>query len=591
MQRKFVQRAVGRAFPIVRRQGGGLPFRLAALIGALSMSAAPALAQQVAPSRLAPQTLRPQAAPSVDIASPGGESLAAPANAGRLTVEIGKVVVEGGFPELAGAAAALAAGVEGKRVSVAQIYAVANAIEQAYAAAGFVLARVIVPPQKLSRNGALRLIIVDGFVEDIDVKGVPERQRAIVAARMASLIGRRHVQLAEIERRLLLASDVPGIALKSTLARGARSGGTLLVVEATQRYVSGSVGVDNRLPSSLGTWEVNSALAVNSPFGFGEQFYGSATTSYQIDRVFDGDGPLRVLGGGVVLPIGLDGLTLNPEYTNSIARTPMSAGAPATLGEFERFALRANYPVIRTRAQTLNLQVAYEWDEEHLTPIGFPTDLYKDRYQVLRFQGVYNAVLPSGAAAQATGAFSQGLTGRDADVGAATGVPLSRAGAAPTFGKLNLDLRFQQPLPYALQLGVIGRAQTSFGAPLFTAEQFSLDGIDALSAFPAGAFSVDQGATLRAEASRPMTIDFDGVTTSIAPYLFASGGRGMLAMPTAVEQKNISAASVGLGLRTGADFIGAPYGSTFGMEFGRELSDVTAEEQGYRFNLAFAAHF
>src|SRR5208337_1944924 len=102
----------------------------------------------------------------------------------------------------------------------------------------------------------------------------------------------------EIERRLILASDIPGLALRSTIARGAAPGGTLLVLEATQSPAVGTLGFDNRLPSSLGTWELNGALAVNSPFGYGEQIYGAASTGYDLGKVFNATTPMQLLGAG-----------------------------------------------------------------------------------------------------------------------------------------------------------------------------------------------------------------------------------------------------------------------------------------------------
>jgi hemolysin activation/secretion protein len=231
------------------------------------LSVASAAAQTPAPSRLAPQSLRPEAPAAANVVLPGEQGLVAPANAERLSVEIGKVVVEGGFPELKEAAAALAAPLEGRKVSLAQIYALANAIEQAYASAGFVLARVVVPPQKLQRRGPLRLVVVDGFIEAIDAKGLPERERAAILVRASALIGQRHLRLSEIERRLLLAADLPGASLKSTLTRGASAGGAILVLEGTQRLVVGSLGYDNRLPAAPGNRGVQMMMSKTAEQG------------------------------------------------------------------------------------------------------------------------------------------------------------------------------------------------------------------------------------------------------------------------------------------------------------------------------------
>src|ERR1700680_287139 len=196
---------------------------------------------QVAPSQVTPQTLRPAAPPVPnDLPVPARVPLQAPPGSENLGFIVGRVAIKGGFPEFDIETNALIHTVKGHRVTVAQIYEFANALEQIYARAGYVLVRVTVPPQKLNDGGAVRIVIVDGFVEKVQV----ERVRELVAARMSSLVGRRHVKLGEIERRLSIAGDVPGLRLKSTLARGEELGGTLLVLEGTHRLVSATAKPD-----------------------------------------------------------------------------------------------------------------------------------------------------------------------------------------------------------------------------------------------------------------------------------------------------------------------------------------------------------
>jgi hemolysin activation/secretion protein len=275
-----------------------------------------AFSQRVAPSQVTPQTLRPLT-PSEPVGLPpaGGTPLQAPAGAKDLSFLVGHVVIEGAFPELDSEMRPLVTAIEGHRVTVAQIYEFANALEQAYARAGYILVRVTVPPQKLNDRGDVRIVVVDGFIEKVQTDNVPDRVRALVASRMAALVGRRHIKLDEIERRLLTAGDVPGLKLKSTLARGETPGGALLVLEGTQQLVTATATVDNHLPASLGTWSYGGTAALNSPFGFGEQFYASAQTAGNLARTFDPDSPLWVLGAGAIVPLGLDGWIVNPDYT------------------------------------------------------------------------------------------------------------------------------------------------------------------------------------------------------------------------------------------------------------------------------------
>ena len=455
--------------------GGALAF-------ALLTATSSASGQVVAPSRVTPTTLAPPSGPSGAIVVTSPEGLTAPANASKLFLTIGNVTVEGGFPELAADTAAITAKIQGRRISVAEIFAAANAIEQAYAARGYVLVRVAVPPQQLKNGGSLRLVVIDGFIEGVDLKGIPEKQRALVQARLASLIGKRHVTLAEIERRLLLASDIPGLSLSSTITRGTAPGGTLLVLEGTWNAVVATLGV--RQP------------AADLARRLGAQRGAGAEQSAWLRRA---DLRRRVLRLGPRQGLQRDDADAAARRRNCGADRRRrvedqsgihqlgDAARPDAVGAGGRRLLSALRPARElsgdlSRAQTLTFQVTYEWAQEHLSPIGFDTDLYDDQYNVARLQLEDHLRLPYGLLA-GTLVFSQGLGGRGDTQAALTGVPLSQQGAFPTFSKLGLDATWTQPLPYDLQGALIGQAQTSFGHPLFVAEQFSLDGSQAASAY------------------------------------------------------------------------------------------------------------
>jgi hemolysin activation/secretion protein len=562
-------------------------FALAAHLG----SAGFALGQVVAPSQVTPRDLRPPAAGPSNATIPVGQGPAAPANAANLQITIGNVSVEGGFPELQDETNALVAPIKGKRVSLSAVYAVADAIERAYALHAYVLVRVAVPPQKLTNGGTLRLVVIDGFVETVDVSGVPERERAVVSARTASLIGLRHVNLNEIERRLLLASDVPGQSLTSTLERGATPGGTKLVLETKQSYVTGSIGIDNDLPQSLRNFEWTGSLALNSLLGLGEQAYISGTAGYNLDQLFNAQSPIQVFGGGVLLPIGVDGFKINPEYTNSVTRPIPPAGTPQTTGYYQRFDLRASYPLLLTRAQAITVQGTYEWAEESLVANGFASDLYLDRYSAARLQLEDRLRLPWDAQADVTGVFSQGLGGRDAADAASSGVPLSQQGSSPTFSKLTLNANYSQPLPYDFQFALLGQGQASFGKPLFLAEQMALDGPQAASGYPVGTFTVDSGVTLRGEIGHSFAFATTDFQATLSPYVFGAAGAGWIYQPTAVQQGEISVGSFGLGIRTGAGPLGSDLGGTLSLEVARAVSNSMTQGQGYRCNVAFAVRF
>jgi hemolysin activation/secretion protein len=568
--------------------------RCAFALGVIALIADPFSAlSQVAPSQVTPQTLRP-AMPSAPDSLPqsGGSRLRAPAGAESLSFIVGRVVLEGGFPELDNEIRPLINTIERHRVTVAQVYEFANALEQIYARAGYVLVRITVPPQKLTDRRALRIVVVDGFIEKVQVDNVPDRVRTLVTDRMASLVGRRHIKLEEIERRLLIVGDVPGLRLKSTLARGTSLGGALLVLEGTHHLVSASASVDNHLPASLGTWSYGANVALNSAFGFGEQFYASAQSGGDLNRAFDSTSPLRVLGVGAVLPLGLDGWILNPEYTNSRSQPKPVTGGLISIGQFERLALRTSYPVIRTRTTTFSLNGAFEYISQTAALPLFQTDLNRDRYSVLRTGAAYESGLPWwNAVLQTSAAFSYGAGGRGAVAAVESGIPLSRQGASPVFAKTIVDARIIQPLPEEFRADLIGRAQSSFGKPLLVSEQFSLDGPQAISAYPSGTLNVDEGGTLRGELSRPFTVPSSGAPLMVSPYGFGVFGVGRLNDPTIVERAVVRGSAVGAGLRSGIDMPGGYQGVTLGVEVARQFSNLPNLTHAWRANVNMSIRF
>jgi hemolysin activation/secretion protein len=566
-----------------------LPLAIAAVV-ALPLAAR---SQVVAPSQVTPETLRP-AAPSAP-APPqisGAEPLQAPAGAEKLSFIVGRVTIKGAFPEFDSETRAFIHAVQGQRVTVARIYELANAMEQSYARAGYVLARVTVPEQKLNDHGPLRIVVVDGFVEKVQVDNVPEGVRALVAARMASLIGRRHIKLTEIERRLLISGDVPGLRLKSTLERGKTAGGVRLVLEGTYQVVTATATIDDRMPASLGTWTYGTTVAINSAFGFGEQLYGSAQVGGDLGEAFDAASSLRVLGAGAVLPLGFDGWTVNPEYTYSRTLPEPPSGGLVNLGTFDRFALRTTYPVIRTRTQTFSLNGAFEYIDQTVFLPALDSELNHDRYSVLRGGPALDTALPwLGESLQAAVVFSHGLGGRNAEDAAASGIPLSRPGSGPYFSKATLDGRLVQPLTEDFRFDLIGHAQTSFGRPLMLPEEFFLDGPTAISSYPTGSLPVDEGATLRAELSRLFSVPEMKIPVVLSPYLFGAYGAGRLDDPTPLEVAMVHAAAFGAGVRSNVDFPGGYQGFSVAIETARQYSNLPTLPQAWRENVVVNMRF
>ncbi len=535
-------------------------------------------------SQITPPSFRPaQPGTGGSLLFTGKPGLDAPAGADRLQIRLSGVSIEGGRGELAAEQERLRARLVRGRIPASELFAAARDLEVAYARAGYVLTRVLLPAQNPRDGGRLRIVIVSGYVERIDAGAVPERVRARVEQVLAPLIGKRELRLAEIERRLMIAGDTPGVALRSALSPGKQLGATVLVVRAEYRPVSGSVGFDNTLSSSLGRTTATAGLDVSSVFGFGEALYlraaghpgGSDATGF--GGLFDSYPRMRTLSGGAVIPLGVDGLTLNLEATESRTTPKPPLGLPQTASVFDRYSVRLRYPWLRSRALTFASELIFDAEEERVDVLfsGAKVPLSLDRLRVLRAATDGTMQLPNGGALSGRAIFSAGLDalGARSAADATPLLPLSRQGADADFRKFEAIVSFAQPLTEHLGIAVLARAQTSFNQALPRAEQLGIASFQELSTFDAGTLGGDSGWVVRAEVNSPWQMSLAGIPVSATPYAFAATGALYLHRATAVEQATTHVSSIGLGLRLGATLDPSFSQASLALEFGRQYRD------------------
>ena len=322
---------------------------------------------------------------------------------GGMTVEVRRLVVDGGFPELQSSADALAAAVEGRRVAGGELAQYAERLQKAYAAAGYGLVQIVIPKQTF-RNGVVRLVVNDRFIEDIDLSSVSGSARSLVRGRLQSLIGRRHLLQKDLERAVLLLGDIAGVAGATTTRSGVQPNGLLLIVQAKESLVTVATGVDNRLPSSLGRTQLLGAFAYNNVLGLGEQIHAEGSSGTNLNHVFDGQAPLQAFGGGITVPVGYNGLTVAAAFSSVRTNPTVSLGTFTVSGEsetttFDRTTVRASFPLFLTARNQLRVQAGYEHidDQIHVQPLpAFVAAngqqifaLGQDRYDDFRIAGEY----------------------------------------------------------------------------------------------------------------------------------------------------------------------------------------------------------
>jgi hemolysin activation/secretion protein len=577
----------------------GRSARLALMTSLAALSAAPALAQRanLAPvlgstgplGNVSPSNVNAEASiPTVAQQKPA-------ADANRRFAVVRAVRIEGGFPEFQPQMAALTAGIQGRRISLADAYGFAASVQQAYLAAGYPLVAARLEPQAFDR-GEIRVRVVDGFIESLDLSGVPAEIRGLVSARLSPVVGRRHLTSGELQRHIQLLGELPGVngGVASKLANTV--GGVVLVVSATQTPFTSTTSVNNYLPSEYGTYLFTQSFSVNNALGFGENLHAGFSSSDDFGRFFSGTAKSESFNFGGFVPIGADGFTLGAGYAQSRG---LPSPAFALLGpgyfvpesandELQRVSVRANYPLLLTKQQSVHVQLGFDFVDNvsSLTPypyfglFGLPGfSLFHDQYEDLRAAAEWHVAFPWewGGNAISAVVYEHGLGGLNGSLLE----PLSRPGASPDFSKLVGEVHISQPLPANLVLSLMGRAQTSFGQSLMQSEEMQLAGPDALSGFGLGTIYVDSGAVGRAELQRPFPVQLGSGSGIATPYLFGAVGGGVFEKVYLGQDPNVTATSFGAGVRANGRFTGWPFNEALSLELARVNSNVPYAREGY----------
>ncbi len=560
----------------------------ACLIAAAAWQSTDAAVAQIAPppSQVAPPVVPPSVSAPTRIILPRVEAGATiPPGAKALTFKLTGITIEGEFEELAAERKRFAAQLVGKRISVAQVFDFATALQAVYSRSGYPLVRVVVPPQELGAAAGVKVTIIDGFVEQIDASNIAEPGRKAVVAVVSSLIDKRHLTQAELERRLLLAGETPGIVLNAVFSAGKQVGGAVLVLAGTYKPVSASVYADNAMPSVFGTGQVVASASLNSVFGMGEQITVSAAGLPDSDYT-SAFPTRRYLSATFATPLGTDGWKFDGGFTRGITTPQAASLLTASQGFLTQGYGRLSYAALKRRDAELTFSVRFDSTDEEIESLLFSPalPLSLDRVRTVRgsVEGLWR-LRESGTVIGYGATLSRGLDafGARTAADATPLLPLSRAGADAVFSKLAGHFELTQSLPAGFFVAAFANGQTSFDKPLLHSEQFDLVGARMLSGYSAGSFIGDTGWVVRTEFGHPFAVP--NVTAEVTPYLFAATGERILAQPSILEVASQHASNWGAGVRFSMPQTAAMPVDVFGfLEGARKVTDDPFQQPGWR---------
>ena len=256
------------------------------------------------------------------------------------------------FPDAA--LAPLVAGKIGQPVALADLQALAAQVSEHYQRAGYILTQVVVPPQDVG-SGRVQFSVIEGRLGRIRIErlaDIPMPESAITPM-LAGLQPGKPLNQKQLERAMLLLSDLPGLAPESSLESGNEPGTFDLIVELKPApRMNFSVDADNYGSRVTNEYRLGGFARINSPFGLRDNLDLRLLSSIGSGLTFG-----RI---SYELPLGYSGLRASVAYSHLDYELGKELTALGASGRAKVYEAALTYPFIRSRTQNLFAKLSIE---------------------------------------------------------------------------------------------------------------------------------------------------------------------------------------------------------------------------------------
>jgi len=257
-------------------------------------------------------------------------------------------------------------------------------ITRLYYADGYILVRVVTPPQDLAK-GNLQITIYEAKIEKIDNnKGIVAQ--FIIDGITSEITPGTVFNESEVESMVRDIDDLPGVAAAVDLRPGSQLGTTDLDLALKQtKDFQQSVSVNNYGSKLTGEWLFNGNFQYGNLLGLGERYVLNVTGSN--DSLF-------TIQGGIQTPIGLRNVILDTSYLFSNSDIGNAFATLGQNGQTNDFKIGLTSALLNTAKQKISVRVGF--DARHLvsTILDGSTVQSSDTIREFSIDGTYLLRLP-----------------------------------------------------------------------------------------------------------------------------------------------------------------------------------------------------
>jgi hemolysin activation/secretion protein len=428
-------------------------------------------------------------------------------------------------------------------ISIADLFEIRSKITQLYLDEGYVTSGAIIPPQRIGKEtGVVEISIIEGRVEDIQIRGNNRLNQDYIRNRIAQYTGTPLNQKRLLSGLQLLKLNPLINNVRGELAAGIQPGSSILTVEIGEAPIWHSqIGIDNHRSPSAGSDRRQVQIRNINLSGGGDNAsltYSNTNGSNSVDLNYD-------------IPLNPQNTRLSISYgsaASNVIEQPFNTLDIQSRSSYYELSLQ--HPLIQTPAQELTVGITASHRRSQANLLGnipFPSpgaDLDgKTQLSALRLVQGYTQRSEREVFA-ARSQFSIGVDAFGATINGSA--PLTASNSAPDsrFLAWRGQTQYVKLLAPDSTLLVRGDVQVANQA-ILPFEQFGLGGVDSVRGYRQDALIADNGIFTSTEVRLPIARFAPDSILQVAPFI--DFGTVWNNSAEKIPQKTLF--STGLGLR------------------------------------------
>lgn len=436
---------------------------------------------------------------------------------------------------------ALLATMQGKRLTLPQIAEGIEAITTYYRAAGYPLARTIIPAQTIE-DGVVRVQVIEANWGQVELRNNSAVNDAVLMRTLSNLEPGSVIRLDALERATLLLSDLPGVVPRALLRAGQEFGSSDLVVDVQPGAPwSASLSADNYGSRYTGVVRTNANVQWNNPLGRGDSLGISSLNSTQ--------GGLNYVRLAYEVPVWAPGVQVGVDSSAMTYQLGDTAASLLASGKANTQSVWVRGALIRSTGANLNARLGFNKSvlQDHVNSTELKTDRTLNVWGLELSGERQDDWLGAGKNTLGLALYGGRLAFDDATAGAQDA---STANAAGGFGRATWAVSRTQALGAGVSAVLSMNGQWA-QKNLDSGQKFSIGGASSVRAYRSGVLSGDSGAfgSLELRYTLPLPQDWQQAGNWQLAAFVDTGSVNINKSPwnsTSSNQARISGAGLGL---------------------------------------------